>query len=302
MIRTQYDATGCECLSFSSLGLDCEDLVRYHYRPIECPPGQHPQISNQPVRLFDINGSRFTSMTDEDHSNIDQIRQNFDLFMRSKGQNCQPKEVYRPVLMPITELKTIGKINSNDDVNGFKYIETSEMNPDSCNPVLQEVYRDRMRLRLSTEITLERCRFQALIMGYFASPLAEEGRMPMLDEHEQDQPWTESFQWVTPGRERHRLSKVASQNGQVLLNEYQEFVRFQKLSLRAFKSDARLDDHRFWLDYMEEPRKYIRLLKTFVEGVNALFCVINNAMEMSLVRMTRIQEDLYNLIDSIIDR
>ena len=301
LIRTQIDATSCDCLSLDSLAVEATDLVSFHYREIEENDG-YPRPADVPTRLFDLRQTRFRLMTNEDLHPLSEVRTNFNEWMRASGRFCQPKTVYRPVLLPLRGFKSIA-CNFFDDVNGAEYYETHEFDEATTNPVLQDIYRFRLKEQLSAEIAFERMKFQGITLGYFTPPLIENssGRTRTLIGHDQHNAWFVDFEWNRI-QNAGGLTRCAAENGTELLNEYRSYVGTLKKGLKKFKERARLDNHRFWLDYQEEPRRYVTLLKMYSEFLNALFCLANNAVEMCMIRMCRMQEDLFSCVEACLDR
>ena len=276
-------------------------MVSFHYREIEENDG-HPVRADVPTRLFDLRQTRYRCMTNEDMHPLSEVRLNFNEWMRASGRFCQPRTVYRPVLLPLRELKSI-QCNFYDDVNESEYYETREFDEATTNPVLQDIYKFRLKERLCAEIAFERMKFQGLALGYFTPPLIENypGRTASLSGHVQDNPWFINFEWNRV-QNAGGLTRCAAENGTELLNEYRAYVGTMKKFIKKFKERARLDNHRFWLDYQEEPRRYVTLLKMYSELLNALFCFTNNAVEMCMIRMCRMQEDLFSCVEACLDR
>ena len=125
--------------------------------------------------------------------------------------------------------------------------------------------------------------------------------MPMLRDREESGLWYECFDWLIP-EDFPSLSATSRQYHGEMTDEWTRYIMFMKRSVKDFRDKLKLDDHRFWLDVYDEPRRYVKNLKIYAEMLNNLFCISNRAVELSLKRMSQLQEDLMTVLENVIDR
>ena len=199
---------------------------------------------------------RLVSMTDLNQTPIYQLREAFDRVLyppRNPEILESSYKIFHPNPTDWKDFQTIsiGLIPANTVIpTVFK--ETDVINELTLDPVKLFEYKRKLKLEVKFSLLIEHFKRQHQIIGYVKSPFLAPRTLENLDQNLQGS-WNSNLSWLKNNNQT--LPAFTKALNREFFTEFVGFVKYQKESIRRYRIDARLDDHRLHCDDLLEIRR-----------------------------------------------
>ena len=269
--------------------LDGTDLSRLGFEPFDVEGNRL-----EPKSIFEFETSNLhNQVLFEDEVPLEYLRSRYNTTLpfnlsiheairgRKEIFRLNPVDWSRLVSLKMPTHKTI-----IDGENKF-YVEVDTLpsNGSFGESYLEPTYLAQLNSNIKFEYMQQFLKLQAKTTGYYRMP-----RCKPVDWNIND------WNWI--GSQDVSLEDWVSTLSHETFGHIFDFLHCKIDSVQKFKTEMRLEDHRFWTEEMDSTFEYIAHLKDYVSLLNALFALAYRAFGKTWQLMTRINKDNARLLEN----